>query len=154
MPHSWRCSRPGRRGPWAAWSSTWPSSWQPCPPQGIGTRWSMRSLPTPTVLWFHDYFPQWHIVLIPLYQVPLKKCMQRDVHQQQRCWPDAKEHKWSLLRVASWCLLPANVVLVAKQKILVRCVWMFVVELISRSLHSFNHFLTDFNRSFQLSLSL
>jgi len=42
MPHSWRHSRPGWMGPWAAWAGRW----QPCPWQGVGTEWSLRSLPT------------------------------------------------------------------------------------------------------------
>jgi len=33
---------------WATWSSgRCPCSWQ-----GVGTRWSLRSLPTQTILWF------------------------------------------------------------------------------------------------------
>ena len=28
--------------------------WQPCPWQGVGTGWALRSLPTPTILWFYE----------------------------------------------------------------------------------------------------
>ena len=44
---------PGWMGPWAIWSSTWSSSWQPCPcDMRVGTWWSLRSLPTQATLWF------------------------------------------------------------------------------------------------------
>ena len=42
-------SRPGWMGLWAIWSSRCP-----CLQQGAGTRWSLRSLPTQTILWFWD----------------------------------------------------------------------------------------------------
>ena len=48
LPPPWKCSRPGWMELWATWSSgRCPYSWQ-----GFGTRWSLRSLPTLTVLWF------------------------------------------------------------------------------------------------------
>jgi len=34
IPHSWRYLRPGWMGPWAIWSNTWSSGWQPCLQQG------------------------------------------------------------------------------------------------------------------------
>ena len=46
----WQCSRPGWMELWATWSGgRCPCSWQ-----GGGTRWSLRSLPTQTILWFYD----------------------------------------------------------------------------------------------------
>lgn len=41
MLRLWRDSRPGRIGLWAAWS-------------GVGTGWSLGSLPTDAMLWFCD----------------------------------------------------------------------------------------------------
>ena len=35
---------------WAAWSG----GGQPCLWQGVGTRWSLRSLPTQAILWFYN----------------------------------------------------------------------------------------------------
>ena len=46
----WKCSRPGWMGLWATWSS----GRCPCPQQGVGTRWSLRFLPTQTILWFYE----------------------------------------------------------------------------------------------------
>ena len=46
VPHSWRCPRPWM-GTWTAWAGAWFSEWQPCP-------WSLRSLPTQAILWFHN----------------------------------------------------------------------------------------------------
>jgi len=44
-------SRPGWMELWATWSSgRCPCSWL-----GVGTRWSIRSLPTLTILWFYDH---------------------------------------------------------------------------------------------------
>jgi len=59
MPHPWRCSRPGWMEPWAAWSITWLNSWQPCMRQRVGTRWSLKSLPTQPILLFHDSNIPW-----------------------------------------------------------------------------------------------
>ena len=58
----WRCTRPGGLRPWAAWSG----GWQPCPQLRVGTRWSLRSLPTQAILWFGLYHrrpsrPQLHL---------------------------------------------------------------------------------------------
>ena len=39
-------------GPWTAWSCAWFSGWLPCPGQGIGSGWSLVSLPTQGILWF------------------------------------------------------------------------------------------------------
>ena len=47
---SQKCSRPGWPGFWA----TWCSGRYPCTRQGIGTRWSISSLPTQTIQWFYD----------------------------------------------------------------------------------------------------
>jgi len=54
-PHPLRHSRPGWMGSWAAWSGRW----QPCPQQGVGTRWASRSSPTLAILWFYDYMIIW-----------------------------------------------------------------------------------------------
>ena len=44
----WQCSRPGWTGLWETWSDgRCPCSWH-----GVGTGWSIRSLPTQTILWF------------------------------------------------------------------------------------------------------
>lgn len=43
-------------GPWAAISS----EWQPCPRQGTGTRWSLRSLLIQAILWFSNSMKQLH----------------------------------------------------------------------------------------------
>ena len=51
----WKHSRPGWMGPWAAWFS----GWQPCPLQGVGTRWSLRSFPTKAILRFYDSMTLW-----------------------------------------------------------------------------------------------
>lgn len=50
VPHPWRYSKRGWRGPWAMW----PSGWQLCPQKGVGTRWSYMSLPIQPTLWFCD----------------------------------------------------------------------------------------------------
>ena len=47
MPHSWRCSRPGWMGPWAAWSSIKCGGWRPCLWQG---GWSFVILEVPSNL--------------------------------------------------------------------------------------------------------
>lgn len=44
-------------GPWATWSSAWFSDWQCCTWQGIGTRLSLRSIPTQANLWSY-YMPE------------------------------------------------------------------------------------------------
>ena len=50
VPHPWRCSRPGWMGPWATWANGWQSyQWQ-----GIGSRWSVRSLLLQAIVWFYD----------------------------------------------------------------------------------------------------
>jgi len=46
MPHPWRFSSSGWMGPWAAWSG----GWQPYLWQRIGTRGTLRSLPTQAIL--------------------------------------------------------------------------------------------------------
>jgi len=47
---SWQCSRPGWMG------SEQPGLVESVPAhgRGVGTRWSFRSLPTQTILWFYD----------------------------------------------------------------------------------------------------
>lgn len=42
-------------GSWA----TWPSRWEPCLLQGVGTEWSLRSLPTQLILWFYYSIIKW-----------------------------------------------------------------------------------------------
>jgi len=42
MPPPWKCSRPGL------------VEGVPTHGRGLGTRWSVRSLPTQTILWFYD----------------------------------------------------------------------------------------------------
>jgi len=44
---------PGWMGSWAVWFSTWTSSWQVGLWQGVGTWWSLRSLPVQGILWFY-----------------------------------------------------------------------------------------------------
>jgi len=44
------CSIPGGWGPWAIWSSTWCSGWQRCLWHGVGTWWSLRSLPNHSMI--------------------------------------------------------------------------------------------------------
>jgi len=44
MSHPWRCSGPGWMGPWAAWAAAHS--------RRVGTRPSLRSLPTQAILWF------------------------------------------------------------------------------------------------------
>ena len=46
---------PGWMGLWASWSS----GRCPCPWQGVGTRWSLRSLLTQTILWVYDSMILW-----------------------------------------------------------------------------------------------
>lgn len=51
-----RCSNPRSIQSQVGWgpgqqSSAWSSSWHLCPWQVVGTWWSLRSLPTPTILW-------------------------------------------------------------------------------------------------------
>ena len=52
MPHFWRHSRSGWIGPWRGCSS----GWQPCPLQGVGTRWSLRA---PSKLSHSDFITCW-----------------------------------------------------------------------------------------------
>jgi len=47
-----RCWSSGGMGPWATWASTRSGGWWPCLWQGIGTWWSLESLPTQAILWF------------------------------------------------------------------------------------------------------
>lgn len=42
-----------RRG-WMGFGATWSSGSCPCPEQGVGMRWCLRSLPTKTILWVYD----------------------------------------------------------------------------------------------------
>ena len=51
LPRPWKCSGLGWMGLWATWSS----GRCPCPWQGLGTRWSLKSLPTQPILWFYDF---------------------------------------------------------------------------------------------------
>jgi len=52
MPNSWRCSRPGWMGPWAAWSDEEQPCWE----------WALRSLLTQAILWFHiSASALWHL---------------------------------------------------------------------------------------------
>mgnify|MGYP001855195748 CR=1 FL=1 len=50
VPHPCRHSRPDWMGSWAAQSG----GGQPCSRQGVGTRWSLRSLPAQAFLRFYD----------------------------------------------------------------------------------------------------
>jgi len=61
----WQCSRLDWTGLWAPWSG----GRVPAHGRGGGTRWSVRSLPTQTILCFYDYF----VVLAPTVS-PGQKC--------------------------------------------------------------------------------
>ena len=50
--HPWMCPRPGWMGPWAIWSSTWSNACNPAHGRGVGTWWSLWSLPTQVILWY------------------------------------------------------------------------------------------------------
>lgn len=52
---SWRCSRLGWMVHWATWSRAQFSSWQHSLWQEVGTKWSLRSLPTQIILWFYRF---------------------------------------------------------------------------------------------------
>ena len=56
MSHPWRCLRPGWMRPWAVWSSIVLNLavGSPLCGSGVGSWWSLRSLPTQTILWFCD----------------------------------------------------------------------------------------------------
>lgn len=61
MPHPWNHSRPG-------WKRLWNSnSSERCPTHG---RWSLKSLPTPTIQWFYVDFKCPHISKYSVKQIP------------------------------------------------------------------------------------
>jgi len=54
MPHPWRCSRPGWIGPWQPGLVLNGEIDGPACGRGIGASWTLKSLPTQTILWFCD----------------------------------------------------------------------------------------------------
>lgn len=60
MPHLWQPSRPGWRRPWAISSS----EWHPCHSKRLGTRLTLRSLPTLFIQWFYNMHWEYSIYCV------------------------------------------------------------------------------------------